>query len=171
MVNEQIQHLNKLKQIHQNNLRLLEEQEAKFGANYVPLPLINEIEAQKIKIEEINSQIVKLEAIAENSYSEWDAEIKAHLDSARIILLLISPRFIASEYCYDREMQRAMERHKAGTAQVIPIILKPVDWKDTPFSILQVLPKDGKPITIWDNHDEAFLNVVQGIRRTVESLK
>lgn len=57
----------------------------------------------------------------------WDAEIKTHLESARIILLLISSRFMASEYCYDQEMQRAMERHKAGTARVIPIILKPVD--------------------------------------------
>ena len=103
--------------------------------------------------------------------AEWDAEIKAHLESARIILLLISSRFMGSEYCYDIEMQRAMERHKAGTARVIPIILKPVDWKDTPFSKLQVLPRDGKPINTWDNQDEAFLNVVQGIRRAVESLK
>jgi hypothetical protein len=102
---------------------------------------------------------------------EWDAEIKAHLESARIILLLISPRFMASEYCYDKEMQRAMERHKAGTARVIPIILKPTDWKDTPFSKLQALPKDAKPITTWNNQDEAFLNVVQGIRQAVESLK
>lgn len=77
---------------------------------------------------------------------------------------------MGSEYCYDIEMQRAMERHNAGTARVIPIILKPVDWKDTPFSKLQVLPQDGKPINTWDNQDEAFLNVVQGIRRAVESL-
>lgn len=103
--------------------------------------------------------------------AEWDAEIKANLESAHVILLLISPRFMASEYCYDKEMQLAMERHNARTARVIPIILKPVDWKDTPFSRLQVLPTDGKPINTWDNQDEAFLNVVQGIRRAVESLK
>lgn len=103
--------------------------------------------------------------------AEWDAEIKANLESAHVILLLISPRFMGSEYCYDIEMQRAMERHNAGTARVIPIILKPVDWKDTPFSKLQVLPQDGKPINTWDNQDEAFLNVVQGIRQAVESLK
>jgi hypothetical protein len=103
--------------------------------------------------------------------AEWDAEIKAQLEASAIILLLISPRFIASDYCYDLEMQRAIERHDAGAARVIPIILRPVDWQETPFSKLQVLPKDAKPITKWDDQDEAFLNVVQGIRRAVESLQ
>lgn len=103
--------------------------------------------------------------------TEWDAEIKAKLESADVILLLISPRFMASQYCYDLEMQRAMQRHKEGTARVIPIFLKPVDWKDTPFSTLAALPTDARPITTWENQDEAFLNVVQGIRRAVESLQ
>ncbi len=103
--------------------------------------------------------------------AEWDAEIKTHLESAHVILLLISSRFMASDYCYDKEMKRAMERHYARTARVIPIILKPVDWNDTPFSQLQVLPLGGKPINTWVNKDEAFLNVVEGIRRAVESLK
>jgi TIR domain len=103
--------------------------------------------------------------------AEWDAEIKQQLEAADVILLLISPRFIASDYCYDLEMQRAVERHDAGTARVIPIILKSVDWQGTPFSKLQVLPKDAKPISQWADRDEAFLNVVQGIRRAVESLQ
>jgi hypothetical protein len=102
--------------------------------------------------------------------TEWDAEIKARLESAGVILLLITPRFIASEYCFDKEMQRAMERHAAGTARVIPIIMKPCDWQDTPFSKLQVLPKDAKPVTSWSDQDEALLNVVQGIRKAVDSL-
>ena len=102
--------------------------------------------------------------------TEWDAEIKARLESAGVILLLITPRFIASEYCFDKEMQRAMERHAAGTARVIPIIMKPCDWQDTPFSKLQVVPKDAKPVTSWSDRDEALLNVVQGIRKAVESL-
>jgi len=102
--------------------------------------------------------------------TEWDAEIKARLESAGIILLLITPRFIASEYCFDKEMQRAMERHAAGTARVIPIVMKPCDWKDTAFSKLQVLPKDAKPVTSWSDSDEALLDVVKGIRRAVDSL-
>ena len=102
--------------------------------------------------------------------TEWDAEIKARLESAGVILLLITPRFIASEYCFDKEMQRAMERHAAGTARVIPVIVKPCDWQDTAFSKLQVLPKDAKPVTSWSDQDEALLNVVQGIRKAVDSL-
>lgn len=102
--------------------------------------------------------------------TEWDAEIKARLESAGIILLLITPRFIASEYCFDKEMQRAMERHEERTARVMPIIMKPCDWHDTPFSKLQVLPKDAKPVTSWSDPDEALLDAVKGIRRAVESL-
>ena len=103
--------------------------------------------------------------------TEWDAAIKQQLETAEIILLLITPRFIASDYCFDLEMQRAVERHNQGTARVIPIMVKPCDWQGSPFSKLQVLPKDAKPITKWDDRDEAFLNVVQGIRKAVESLQ
>jgi len=103
--------------------------------------------------------------------AEWDAEIQQQLEAAEVILLLITPRFLASDYCFDLEMQRAVERHNEGTARVIPIIVKSCDWQGTPFSKLQVVPKDAKPITKWDDPDEAFLNVVQGIRRAVESLQ
>jgi hypothetical protein len=88
-----------------------------------------------------------------------------------VILLLITPRFIASEYCFDKEMQRSLERHATGTARVIPIIMKPCDWQDTPFSKLQVLPKDAKPVTSWSDQDEALLNVVQGIWKAVDFLE
>ncbi|NMF61703.1 hypothetical protein DP113_22585 [Brasilonema octagenarum UFV-E1] len=103
--------------------------------------------------------------------AEWDAQIKTHLESAHVILLLISSSFMASKFCYEKEMLEAMRRHEAEEARVIPIILRPVDWKGAPFSKLQALPKDGKPITRWSNKDDAFLDVVQGIRRAVESLK
>jgi len=103
--------------------------------------------------------------------AEWDAAIKQQLETAEIILLLITARFINSDYCYDLEMQRALQRHAAGTARVIPIILKPCDWQGSPFSQLQALPKDAKPVTKWDDPDEAFLSVVQGLRKAVESLQ
>jgi hypothetical protein len=101
---------------------------------------------------------------------EWAYEIKNRLDSAHIILLLISPDFLASEHCYDQEMQRAMERHEAGTAAVLPIILRPVYWNNTPFSKLQVLPREGNAITRWNDRDEAFVNVVEGIDKAIQSL-
>ncbi|MEM9905550.1 MAG: AAA-like domain-containing protein [Cyanobacteria bacterium P01_D01_bin.44] len=101
---------------------------------------------------------------------EWAYEIKKHLESAHVILLLISPDFLASKYCYDQEMRRAMERHEARTATVLPIILRPVYWNNTPFSKLQVLPKDGKAITRWNDQDEAFVNVIEGIDKSIENL-
>jgi len=102
--------------------------------------------------------------------TQWADEINQNLETAQIILLLISAKFMASDFCYSKELARAMERHEVGSARVIPIILKPTDWTSAPFSKLQVLPKDGKPITAWDDPDEAFVNVVQGIRRAIDSL-
>src|SRR3989442_1744044 len=102
---------------------------------------------------------------------EWRSEIDAHLNTADIILLLISPDFIASEYCYSNEMMRAVERHEAGEARVIPILLRPTDWESTPFHKLQALPEDARPITKWRPRDDAFLNVAQGIRKAVEELR
>ena len=90
--------------------------------------------------------------------------------SADMILLLVSPDFIASEYCYSIELKRALERHKAEEVRVIPIILRPVDWDGAPFRKLQVLPKDGKPITVWSNLDSAFFDVARGIRKVIEEL-
>ena len=102
---------------------------------------------------------------------EWKSKISSHLLAANIILLLISPDFMASPYCYSIEMKEAMKKHKAGKARVIPIILRPVDWHQAPFSKLQALPKDSKPVTSWANQDEAFLDVAKGIRRVVEELR
>ena len=101
---------------------------------------------------------------------EWAQEIDTHLNSARIILLLISPDFIASDYCYEIELKRAIERHEAGEARVIPIIIRPVDWSGTPFSKLQALPKNAQPITDWASQDQAFMNTAQGICTAVEEL-
>lgn len=88
----------------------------------------------------------------------WANEINAHLNTAQLILLLVSPDFIASDYCYSIEMKRAMERHDCGEAHVIPIILRPVNWQRAPFDKLQVLPTDAKPATDrrWQNLDEAL---------------
>src|SRR6266699_665483 len=101
---------------------------------------------------------------------EWEQAIHKHLNSAHLILLLISPDFMASEYCYGKEMQRALERHQAGTCRVVPILLRPTYWEDAPFSSLQLLPTDAKPITRWPDRDEAFQDVVAEINRTIKDL-
>ncbi len=105
--------------------------------------------------------------------ADWAAEINRYLNRAQLILLLISPDFMASDYSNSAEIQRAMEKHEAGEARVIPIILRPTywrDWRDAPFGKLQALPKNGKPITTWPSHDLAFLDVAGGIRQAVEEV-
>ena len=96
---------------------------------------------------------------------ELNGEIHARLSDAQVILLLVSPDFLASSYCYDVEIARAMELHEQGHARVIPVILRPCDWKvSTPFAKLLAVPTDGKPITKWPDRDEAWLDVVQQLR-------
>lgn len=99
--------------------------------------------------------------------STWDEEIDERLRKADVILLLVSADFMASDYIWGKELEVAMERHDAGDARVIPVILRPVDWTTAPFARLQALPKDGRPVVSWPSKDEAFLDVAQGIRRVL----
>ncbi|MEM6256620.1 MAG: SUMF1/EgtB/PvdO family nonheme iron enzyme [Cyanobacteria bacterium P01_D01_bin.156] len=98
---------------------------------------------------------------------EWAREIDRNLNDADIILLLISPYFIASDYCYELEMRRAIERHEEGEARVIPVIIEPCDWQNTPFSKLQAVPTNGTPISKFSNQHEGFLEVVTAIKKAV----
>ncbi len=103
---------------------------------------------------------------------EREEEIKKHLHTAQIILLLVSPDFIASDYCYSIQMKRAMERHERGEARVIPTILRHAIWHETPFGKLEALPTGAKPVigSSWRNRNVAFHSVAEGVRKTVEEL-
>ena len=101
---------------------------------------------------------------------EWEGEIDEHLNTADVILLLISSDFMDSDYCHDVEMERAMERHEAGEARVIPIILRPVYWRTALFRKLLALPTDGQPVTLWSNQDAAFTDITEEIKRVVDEL-
>ena len=101
---------------------------------------------------------------------DWEQKIYHYLNTAHVILLLVSTDFIASEYCYSTEMMRALERHNAGDARVIPIILRPVDLRRVPFGKIQSLPTDAKPVTRWSDQDDAFLDVINGIEEVIEYL-
>jgi TIR domain len=101
---------------------------------------------------------------------EFGNEIGENLNEADVILLLISPNFIASDYCYEIEMKRAMERHRKGDARVIPIILEPCDWQRLPFGKLVATPTDGKPISKFPNKNDGFLEVTIAIRKAAEEL-
>jgi hypothetical protein len=97
----------------------------------------------------------------------WEGKISEYLEQADIILLLVSPYFLASPYCNDVEVHRALQRHEAGQARVIPVILEPCDWQHERFGKLQSATRDGKPISKYPNKHDAFLEVVQAIRAAV----
>ncbi len=98
---------------------------------------------------------------------DWENHINTRLNDADLILLLVSASFIASNYCWNKEVREALKRHKAGMVQVIPIILRPVHWQSTPLGQLQALPTRAKPVTQWNDLDTAFADVVRGILKAL----
>ena len=95
--------------------------------------------------------------------TEWRNAIDVKLKQAQIILLLISPDFISSDYCWDIEMKQALERHEKKEAVIIPIFIRDAKWKGTPIAELQGLPNGGKALKQWKDKDKAWGTVVEGI--------
>jgi internalin A len=102
---------------------------------------------------------------------EWKRKIDDNLERADIILLLVSADFMASDYCYDEEMTRALERHDNKEARVIPVIVRDVSWTNAPFGKLQALPKEGKAISLWPDKDTAWRNVAEGIEKAAGQMR
>lgn len=99
-----------------------------------------------------------------------DQSIDGALEKSSLILFLISPDFIVSDYCMGREMKRALELHKEGTAKLVPIICRPCDWAGIEdLSGLMALPTDAKPISKWEDQDEAWAVVVGELRRLLQA--
>ncbi len=105
-----------------------------------------------------------------NAGKDWEGEIDQNLELAEVILLLVSANFLASDYCYDRELKRAMERCLAMECHVVPVIVRDVNWQATPFASLQALPKNGQPVTLWSNRDSAWRHVCDSLETLVKSL-
>ena len=103
--------------------------------------------------------------------TKWEAAIKKHLHEADIILLLVSADAIASDYFYEKEMANALEKHHAGTARVVPFIIRSCAWQATPLAELQALPKDGKPVDEWSSRDAAFSNAVNSLWKIVQQAR
>ncbi|MBE9069217.1 toll/interleukin-1 receptor domain-containing protein [Leptolyngbya cf. ectocarpi LEGE 11479] len=102
--------------------------------------------------------------------ADWLGVVDEHIESAQIILLLISADFLASDYCYEVEMKRAMKLHDLKKAIVIPVILKPTDWQDSPFGKLEPLPRFAEPVILWRHRDEAFSSIANSLGELVDNL-
>ncbi len=101
---------------------------------------------------------------------DWDKQISQNLESADLILLIVSIDFINSSYCYDVELERALERHARKEAVIIPVIVRSCMWHSTPFASIQAIPKDGRPVSLWPDRDEAMLALAESIKQTAEAL-
>lgn len=97
-------------------------------------------------------------------------EVDRRLSAALIIILLISPDFIASEDCCTG-MLHALQRHEKKLTRVVPILLRPVEWSSAPFRHLAVLPSNEMPITAWSDHDSAFVDIIKGIKAVVNEMQ
>lgn len=102
--------------------------------------------------------------------NDIDLAISQSFAESRIILLLVSPDFLASDYCYEIEMKQALARHQDGSARVIPVILRPCDWHTAPFGRLKAVPSDGRPVTKYPDRDDAFLEVARAVREAAEEI-
>jgi hypothetical protein len=96
--------------------------------------------------------------------ADWRSTIDSELEGAEIILLLVSASFIASDYCWNVEMRRALQRHREGRARLIPIILRECDWSSAPFAAIQALPPAARPVTSWRPRDKAWTLVAEALR-------
>lgn len=111
----------------------------------------------------------------EGSISDWtdnaisaggnlDNEISKALNEAEIFIALVSPDYLNSNYCYEKEFEEAQRRHKEGSLKIIPVILEPCDWQNTPFGSIKALPKDGKAVALWNNQNTAMMDVTAHLR-------
>ena len=103
--------------------------------------------------------------------SEWAGEIDKHINSSEIIILLLSPNFLASNYAFEIEMKRALARHEAGEACVIPIIVRPCEWQEIGTKKLQVLPHNSVAVSKWPDEDDAFLDIITNMRSIIKKLE
>ncbi len=103
--------------------------------------------------------------------ASWNQEIERKLREARIILLMISPDFLDSEFIYGHELPIALKRHRNGDAVVIPVILRSSLWDTEDFAGIQALPSGARPIAQWEDEDEAFVDVAKGLRRVIRSIR
>ncbi len=98
-----------------------------------------------------------------------DLAVRNHLENSALFIALVSPDYLASQYCYEKEFEHALALQAQGRLRIVAVIIEPCDWQNSPFHQFLVLPKDGKAVADWTNENTAYLNVVTEIRRVLAS--
>lgn len=102
---------------------------------------------------------------------KWDNTIRQRLEISDIFILLICADFLVSQYIIEVELEEAMKKHAERSATIIPIITKPCNWKvNKELSSLQALPENGRAITLHEDRDSAYLEVIEGVERTIKKI-
>ncbi len=102
--------------------------------------------------------------------TQWDEVISGQLCSADIVILLVSANFIASEYIYNKELAKALELQEANKVWIIPVMLSNCSVTDMKLSAIQTLPTDPRFVEAWTNQNDAWVNVVEGIRKSIKKI-
>ncbi len=102
--------------------------------------------------------------------SNWERDIERELAAADIVLLLVTPDFVASVYCFEKEVTEALRRHERNEVRILPVLVKHVDLVNLPFGRFQGLPLNRRPISAWEDPDEAWLEVAQGVQGAAEDI-
>ncbi|MFT3768911.1 MAG: protein kinase [Minicystis sp.] len=102
---------------------------------------------------------------------DWQTVVDQHFERADIILLLVTPDLLDSKYCYDTEVERAMLRHQKGEVVVVPVLGRPCMWELAPFERCKPLPRNADPVTRWDDRDEAWKDVAEGLEELIQELR
>lgn len=115
----------------------------------------------------LNKQIEIWEDGLIEAGDSWDNKIKKNLDSADIVLLLVSSDALTSKYINNVELKRAMIKHNKNLIKVVPVIARPCKWEILPISKIQAMPNPATPISKWEDKDEAFLNIANELERII----
>jgi len=102
--------------------------------------------------------------------SDWHRDIENEIENADIVILLVTADFVASAFCFEKELATALRRHQEGHVRIVPVLVKPVDFAHMPFGRFQALPRDLRPISTWGDADTAWLEVAHGVRALVEDI-
>lgn len=141
-----------------------------FSYAHVDEELMSAVRRQMI-IYERNGRLVKWYDRKIPPGDLWRESIDSRIRQAKVILLFLSPHFIESRYCFEIEGNIALERARCGEATVIPVILRPCAWQETPYAAFQALPKDGHPLSRCEDVDQASLEVAQAVAQVATSLQ
>lgn len=127
--------------------------------------------ATHLKVLQRKGKIELLQEARIRGGDEWEETIKRQIQQATIFILLVSPAFLSSDFVWESEFPEILERHEEGEAVAIPVIVRPCSWKETPIKSLQVLPSDGRPVSLSPNPDRVWTAVTKTIEMAVLQLE